>query len=454
MKKDQKEEPVFIGEKYEVCGQSGRGGGGSVYRVYDRKLEKYWAAKRVRKNCPGMEDRILGRVSGGAFPRIVDVVEEQDSRVLIMDWIEGETLQKKLERTGAFPVGEAVQTGIAICDALCALHTMQPPLLYLDCKPSNIMADKEGKLWLVDFGSAVAYERDDAEPIAASLGFAAPEQMKRRKQDRRADVRTDVFGLGRTLYALLTARDLTRPPYAACRLRDCNTGIPQKLAGIVERCVKENPEERFQTIWAVKEALQEFAESEKRKHSLQFLFPAVTLLLLGMTVWQACLFYWGVSAAQMDQNRALRNLFGMLLFAGTAALWQRLPAQRTKKAAYEPLQSVLRTEKNPGRWLFILLAGMLLFSVPSGQALARENGNRKESFPLVLRDSRLRKLLVKEGAVLETEEKLYLELDPVRFTAGKEVEIQMTVREKESGGVREYRLRYCPRTSAPAAGVS
>lgn len=445
MKKERKEETVFIGEKYEVCGRLGQGGGGQVYRVYDRRLDKYWAAKRVRKDCPGMEDRVLGRVSQGAFPRIVDIVEEENSRVLIMDWIEGETLQKKLERTGAFSVGETVQTGIALCDALCILHTMQPPLLYLDCKPSNIMADKEGKLWLIDFGSAVAYEQDSAEPIAASFGFAAPEQMKRRKEDRRVDVRTDVFGLGRTLYALLTARDLTRPPYAACRLQDCNAGIPDKLAGIVERCVEERPEERFQTIWAVKEALQEFAASEKRKHSLRRLFPAVTLLLLGMTIWQACLFYKEVSAVQMDQNRALWSLARMLFFAGNAALWQRLSAERIPKAAYEPLQSVLRTEKKPGRWLFLLLAGMLLLPALPGQALARESENRKEGFPLILRDHRMRKLLVKEGTVLETAEKLYLELDPVSFVPGKEVEIRMTVRETESGWTSEYRLRYCPR---------
>ena len=144
-----------IGGKYEILKESGKGGAGKVYQVMDLKLGKTWAAKRVLKTVPRQEQQALSRLENSAFPRIVDTVEEGCYRYLIMDWIEGESLEKRLKREGALEAGEAVRIALAICRALEALHAMQPPLLYLDCKPSNIMTDGEGKLWLVDFGSAV-----------------------------------------------------------------------------------------------------------------------------------------------------------------------------------------------------------------------------------------------------------------------------------------------------------
>ena len=91
-----------IGEKYEVLEELGKGGGGTVYRVMDIRLEKVWAAKRISRREPGTEEQVLARLEKSAFPRIVDVVEEEDGRYLIMDWVEGETLEKRLKRDGAF----------------------------------------------------------------------------------------------------------------------------------------------------------------------------------------------------------------------------------------------------------------------------------------------------------------------------------------------------------------
>lgn len=446
---------VRIGDKYEICGRLGHGGGGQVYRVYDRKLDRFWAAKKVRKGRPGMEERALGKVKCGAFPRIVDVVEKEDCHFLIMDWIDGESLQKKLERTGPFSAEEAVRTGIMLCDAIASLHEMQPPLLYLDCKPSNIIMDKDGKLWLVDFGSVVETAETDAEPIAASPGFAAPEQMKRHKADRRVDVRTDVFGLGRTLYALLTARNLAKPPFAACGLSDCRPDIPRRLMDIVEKCMEENPERRYQTIRAAGEALREFEETEKRKCiSVKSLFPLITWLLLGVAIQRGRVFYKMVSEPDFDRVSALYTLFTLILPAAAASLWQRFAAEKAywKKARYEPLQSVLRTEKKPDRWLILLLLTVSLMFTAPGQILAREDSGLPEKLPVILRDCKMRKLLVKDGAVLTSGQKLYLELNPEMFEKGKELEIRMTATDTESTAAYEYVLRYCPVEEEQTAG--
>ena len=97
----------------------------------------------------------MGKLADSAFPGIVDVVEQEEERFLIMEWIEGETLAAQMERDGAFAEETVIEIGICLAKAIQKLHQMQPPLLYLDCKPSNVMKDSDGKIRLIDFGSAL-----------------------------------------------------------------------------------------------------------------------------------------------------------------------------------------------------------------------------------------------------------------------------------------------------------
>ena len=149
----------------------------------------------------------MGKLADSAFPGIVDVVEQEEERFLIMEWIEGETLAVQMERDGAFAEETVIEIGICLAKAIQKLHQMQPPLLYLDCKPSNVMKDSDGKIRLIDFGSALEAHTPVTKGISASPGYAAPEQLSRETEKRCVDVRTDVFGLGRTLYALLCGAD-------------------------------------------------------------------------------------------------------------------------------------------------------------------------------------------------------------------------------------------------------
>lgn len=464
---------VLPGEKYEVIEMTGKGGAGEVFRVYDKRLQKTWAAKKVKKNCPGMEALVLGRIKTGRFPRIVDMVEDGEFSYLIMDWIEGESLQTQLERSGAMAWEKAVEVGIALCEAIGALHAMQPPLLYLDCKPSNIMTDGEGKIWLVDFGSALASREAQTEPIAGSFGYAAPEQFgiftqkepvpaqaNRANGERRADVRSDVFGLGRTLYALLSGMDPAKPPYAACPLRDCNPQIPGKLEKIVERCMRQSPAERFGTMEAVKEALQDFLGENRKARWKRAVLPWGTRMLLGLACGTALCFYRLVAREGISVRRKMVLLAGMLLLSLSAWVWQRFAVEkngyRQGKWRPEPLQSVLRTQKEAGRWLFLLLLGGMLAGFwqkpvsayalgekPQIAAVAKEQENVVPKLPLVLRDAKLRKLLVKDGTFLEAGEPVYLELNPAFFQAGQKMEISVRAKTPE-GEELEYRLWYRP----------
>lgn len=155
-----------------------------------------------------------------------------------------------MERDGAFAEETVIEIGICLAKAIQKLHQMQPPLLYLDCKPSNVMKDSDGKIRLIDFGSALEAHTPVTKGISASPGYAAPEQLSREIEKRCVDVRTDVFGLGRTLYALLCGADLSRPPYAFASLKSRCPQVSDELERIIMRATAREPEARFQTMEA------------------------------------------------------------------------------------------------------------------------------------------------------------------------------------------------------------
>ena len=203
----------------------------------------------------------MGKLADSAFPGIVDVVEQEEERFLIMEWIEGETLAAQMERDGAFAEETVIEIGICLAKAIQKLHQMQPPLLYLDCKPSNVMKDSDGKIRLIDFGSALEAHTPVTKGISASPGYAAPEQLSREIEKRCVDVRTDVFGLGRTLYALLCGADLSRPPYAFASLKSRCPQVSDELEQIIMRATAREPEARFQTMEAFLQVLLALQEA-------------------------------------------------------------------------------------------------------------------------------------------------------------------------------------------------
>ena len=457
---------ILPGGKYEIIKAAGQGGAGEVFSVYDRKLHRIWAAKRVRPDCPGMEEEVLGRMDEEIFPRIVDVVEDTECRYLIMDWIDGETLQERLMREGAMDVREGIRVGIALGRAIGALHAMQPPLLYLDCKPSNIMMDKNGRLRLIDFGSALESRETEVAPIAGSFGYGAPEQFgwdgkSRRKagvdgtggnmqKKRRADERSDVYGVGRTLYALLSGMDLSKPPYGTCRLRECNPAVPPALEKLVERCTQEQPEARYQTMDAVTGALEKL-EKDLYGFWKRLVLHLATWLLLGLTVWRAGYFYGIAEEKETPPAEKLLPLCVVVLLATASHLWQYyvVDSGYCGRCRWdpEPLQSVLRTQKRAGKWLFaFFFGGSVLMAAQNGQASGKvmaEEVQEHGALPVRLRDEKLRRLLVKKGCALETAGSVFLELDPSLFEPGKVLDICITAQE-EDGNVRTYCFRYLP----------
>ena len=146
-------------ERYRILRKLGEGGCGRTYLVRDRKLGKLWAMKELKPEDGrerGWEEefRILRELDSPCFPRLVECFREEGKQYLVMDWVRGLTLEKKLIQNGPLDWKEAADCALQLCGALEKLHGGIPAVLHLDLKPSNIILTQDGPR-LIDFGSAV-----------------------------------------------------------------------------------------------------------------------------------------------------------------------------------------------------------------------------------------------------------------------------------------------------------
>lgn len=247
----------LVDGKYKILSEIGRGGMSVVYMAINEKANKTWAIKEVRKDGKmdfntvrqGLMAEIdtLKRLKHPNLPSIVDVIEDRDSFVIVMDYIEGRSLDKILEENGAQPESYVVEWAKQLCDVLGYLHSRQPPIIYRDMKPANVMLKPDGNIMVIDFGTAKNYEIDLGETTGiGTIGYAAPEQYIGSGLGR-TDARTDIYCLGITLYHLLTNVDPCKNLISDKSIRAVNPALSHGLDAIIRKCTQQQPADRYQT---------------------------------------------------------------------------------------------------------------------------------------------------------------------------------------------------------------
>jgi eukaryotic-like serine/threonine-protein kinase len=285
---------------YEIIALIGSGGMGEVYRARDTRLSRTVAIKILQEKHAGDPQfkerfqREAHAISSLEHPNICalyDVGEHEGAAFLVMQHLDGETLEARLQR-GALPLEAALQHAIEIADALDQAH--RHGVVHRDLKPGNIMLTKAGAK-LLDFGLAKATTRSVAEGLSTlpttpenltahgiilgTFRYMAPEQL----EGGDADVRTDIFAFGAVVYEMLTGHrafegksqasliaailDHEPPPLSSTR-----ESIPRLVDHIVRRCLAKNPEERWQSArdlrdelqWVMREQLQPADGSQAR----------------------------------------------------------------------------------------------------------------------------------------------------------------------------------------------
>lgn len=282
--------------KYRILSEVGHGGMSTVYLARNERANKNWAVKEVRKNGASQYDvvkqsllaeiEILKRLDNPHLPSIVDVIDMDDTFVIVMDFVEGNSLDKMLGK-GAVPEKEVIEWGSQICDVLIYLHNLKPPIIYRDMKPSNVILRPDGVIMLLDFGTAREYKSRKAGDDTTCLGtrgYAAPEQYGGMGE---TDGRTDIYCLGATLYHLVTGMNPGLPPYEMKPIRQINPRLSDGLEKIILKCTRPNPAERYQSCEELKfdlEHVEEIGKKAQRKRSrnLGLFFCAVLLSLFGI----------------------------------------------------------------------------------------------------------------------------------------------------------------------------
>lgn len=253
--------------KYKILNKIGQGGMSVVYLAMNERANKQWAIKEVRKD--GIKDYevvkqglivetdLLKKLNHPNLPSIVDVIDRDGSFLIVMDYIEGKSLLSYLEDYGPQMQDDVIDWAKQMCDVLGYLHSRKPPIVYRDIKPGNIMLRPDGRVMLIDFGTAREFkERNVADTVClGTVGYAAPEQFGGKGQ---TDARTDIYGLGATLYHLVTGYSPCDPPFEILPIRQINPALSSGLEKILLKCTEKNPDERYQSCEELRYALDNY----------------------------------------------------------------------------------------------------------------------------------------------------------------------------------------------------
>jgi tRNA A-37 threonylcarbamoyl transferase component Bud32 len=245
---------LLIG-RYRMLRQIGQGGFGSVYQARDlRQRGRLVAIKQIdlgllkpreiieATDAFNREITFLSTLSHPNLPKIYDHFTDPNHWYLVMQYIEGQTLEERLQqsRHGYLPTNKVLKIGLALTNVLEYLHGQHPPVIFRDLKPANIMLTRSGRIYLIDFGIARHFapeKKRDTGPLG-SPGYAAPEQYG----GTQTDARTDIYGLGATLQKLFTGRDLLELRQDLPPLR--SEPLPDELQSLLDAMLEADPAKR------------------------------------------------------------------------------------------------------------------------------------------------------------------------------------------------------------------
>ncbi|GGA24977.1 serine/threonine-protein kinase [Paenibacillus physcomitrellae] len=290
------ENGTLLANRYRIVRHTGSGGASHVYVASDLKLPgKLWAVKQTLADPAGtgrMEEEtgMLIALNHPRLPRIVDFFQtdegnEEDREIeergkglevrtagraaerssgnrsgymyLVMDYIVGTTLEEHIRKGNPVREEELLHIADQICDGLHYLHTREPPIIYRDLKPSNLMVEHGREIRFIDFGTARAYNPQLNEDTIqlGTVGFAAPEQYL----GKQSDARTDLYALGAILLYMASQGRYTQWP------KDIKTfdwkGLSPGLAQLIRKLLSYEPAERIQTALEAKQELRKLQPS-------------------------------------------------------------------------------------------------------------------------------------------------------------------------------------------------
>src|SRR5579862_150106 len=300
---------------YEIIGEIGAGGMGEVYQAHDTKLGRDVAIKVLPEAFAHDPERLarfqreakmLAQLNHTNIATIYGLEHSDGTHYLVMELISGDTLQQRVQRDGAVPIEEALGVARQIAEALEAAH--EKGIIHRDLKPANVKLTPEGKVKVLDFGLAKAFEGDPSSVdmsnsptlsqaatmqgvIMGTAAYMSPEQARGRAVDKR----TDIWAFGCVLYELLTGKQAfhgedtteilasivkSEPDWTALPTR-----IPSSIRTLLSRCLRKDRRQRTPDAATIRIEIEDVLAAPKDSGAIQAVPSSMSKL------------HWAVAAA-------------------------------------------------------------------------------------------------------------------------------------------------------------
>ncbi len=253
---------ALLQNRYRILHEIGGGGMGKIYLAEDTRLpgrccavkemspaqlspqDQVWAVPAFQQ-----EAQMLARLHHPGLTAVTDFFQEANNWYLVMDYVEGETLEDRMQRAprSCLSLQEALDIMRQLCDVLEYLHGQNPPVIFRDLKPGNVMLTPQGQVKLIDFGIARFFKPGQGRDTVnlGTPGYAAPEQYGGQGQ---TDPRSDIYSLGVLLHQMLTGYDPTTTPFNLPAARHLNPSIPDWVDAVIQRAIQIQPFMRYQNV--------------------------------------------------------------------------------------------------------------------------------------------------------------------------------------------------------------
>jgi serine/threonine protein kinase len=238
---------TIIGGRYRVVKLLGGGGMKLVYLAEDLRLaarkcalaemvDTFTSAEAQNQAISAFqrEADMLAQLSNEHIPRVFDRFSEGNHHFLVMEYIDGVTLEDRIKHNGGkLPSDQVVDIALQVLDTLDYLHHLEPPVIYRDLKPSNIMITADGQAKLIDFGIARHFRPLSNATMIGTQGYAPPEQYR-----GKAETRSDIYALGATMHHAISGRDpAAEPPFSFPPLLKICPDLEPRLAALIDRAL-------------------------------------------------------------------------------------------------------------------------------------------------------------------------------------------------------------------------
>lgn len=348
--------------KYEVIHLLGKGGTGEVWLVKDRDLKRPAAAKRVKKSFSYKEDaeetddensteyqnvvffrqemELLKQLNHKGLPAVYDFFEEKGWFYLIMEYVEGMTLEQYLLKNQKVGAEACFKWAVELAEVLEYLHTRHPAVIYRDLKPGNIMIKPGGELVLIDLGACMRRDgmSEKQEGCVGTPGYAPPEQW----QVAGITESCDIYAFGALLHEMLTGISPVRIGYIRRPVREYDRSIPIRLERVICKCTETEPADRYSSMACVREALLHPSIKEKIYRSAGVLRDLISVIL-----WAGMLLHLGLPLVRgiPETQIPFPYLHKPFFFMTAMLIWSAMIAKSKTKHIRKIEKSILATEK-------------------------------------------------------------------------------------------------------------